>query len=143
MSDIDDLNIVHTQSFDESAPIPQEVINKEMPESVKNIFAEQKVLSLTQFESLLKSYQSGLANKFLNPYTFSLLGLYYAYKGRLGKIERVVIGVGALAALFFIIKKQSDKGEVTISKLYDEYVAQVTPKGLASFSLEDKAGSNV
>lgn len=143
MSDIDDLNIVHTQSFDESAPIPQEVINKEMPESIKNIFAEQKVLSLTQFESLLKSYQSGLANKFLNPYTFSLLGLYYAYKGRLGKIERVVIGIGALAALFFIIKKQSDRGEVTISKLYDEYVAQVTPKGLTSFSLEDKAGSNV
>lgn len=143
MSDIDDLNIVHTQSFDESAPIPQEVINKEMPESIKNIFAEQKVLSLTQFESLLKSYQSELANKFLNPYTFSLLGLYYAYKGRLGKIERVVIGIGALAALFFIIKKQSDRGEVTISKLYDEYVAQVTPKGLTSFSLEDKAGSNV
>lgn len=123
----DDQNIVHTQSFLEKAMPEEPVYNKTIQDAVSNA---PQLLSEEAFAKLLQNYQQSLANKFLNPYTFSIFGLYYAYKGSLGKIERLLLAGGALAALFFIIKNQEKKGVLTASALYDEYVKQVTPKGL-------------
>lgn len=142
----DDENIVHTQNFDESAPIFHEKVSpalepsfeapvnlmKHVPESISGVLSQEK------FEAILKSYQSSIANKFLNPYTFSIFGLYYAYKGSLGRVERILLGAGALAALFFIVRNQDKKGQLSATNLYNEYVSAVTPKGLLDVVSEGK-----
>jgi hypothetical protein len=134
----DDENMVHTFTFDEKASINlpvQDLFSPTMLEKTDKASeslasSAAGLLNQEQFEKILKTYQSSIANKFLNPYTFSIFGLYYAYKGSLGKIERILLGAGALAALFFIIKKQEEKGQLSMESLYNEYVSQVTPKGL-------------
>jgi hypothetical protein len=50
--------------------------------------------------NFVTDYRKRAASKFSNPYVFGVLALWYAYRGKLGSIERVLVGVAGAVTLY-------------------------------------------
>jgi len=50
--------------------------------------------------NFVSDYRKKTANKLANPYVFGVLALWYAYKGRLGTIERAMVGIAGAVTIY-------------------------------------------
>lgn len=75
-----------------------------------------------QIAEIVKKYRESFANKFANPYVFSIIGLIYAYRGKISNLERLLMGTAAGITLIMLIRKQKESEPQKIAlALYKDY----------------------
>lgn len=73
------------------------------------------------------SQRKKVASKIANPYVFGALALWYAYKGKLGKIERTLIGLSGAVTLYSNYKAiESSKKDAGILDMLTEYAVKAS-----------------
>jgi hypothetical protein len=88
-------------------------------------------LTEEQFNAVLQSYRQSVANRFANPYIFSLIGLFYAVRGKLSMFERILLGSAAGATIIMMIRKQKENEPQKIAlKLYENYKQGLTASAI-------------
>lgn len=50
--------------------------------------------------NFVDSYRGKTAKKISNPYVFGALAILYAYKGKLGKFERTILGIAGAVTIY-------------------------------------------
>jgi hypothetical protein len=80
------------------------------------------ILTEEQFSNILTSYRQSVANKFANPYLFSLIAMMYAYRGKISTPERILLAGASIATVVFIIRKNKDQNTAAIAaSMYSDY----------------------
>lgn len=84
------------------------------------------MLTEEQFSNMLTTYRQSVANKFANPYLFSIIAMMYAYRGKISKPERILLAGASIATIVFMVRKKKEKDATSIAlAMYDDYKANL------------------
>lgn len=84
------------------------------------------MLTEQQFADMLASYRKSVANKFANPYLFSIIAMMYAYRGKISAFERVLLAGASIGTIIFMVRKQKgDTASAVALNMYEDYKTNI------------------
>jgi len=86
-------------------------------------------MDTAQIEAFLAKQRETYGKKLLNPYIFGVVALLYAYRGKLSKVERFILGAAGIVTVYQNYKTiKSNQENLTALDLVQKYVQGATEK---------------
>jgi hypothetical protein len=90
-------------------------------------------MDTAQIEQFFASQREKYGKKLLNPYIFGVVALFYAYRGKLSKVERFILGTAGAVTMYQNYQAiKQNKDDMTTLEVLQKYVENTQKDGAAS-----------